>query len=31
MRKWLGGLAAAVLTAVLTWWLTEGLRQHGLC
>jgi hypothetical protein len=26
MRKWLGGIAAAVLTGVLTWWLTQGLR-----
>jgi hypothetical protein len=33
MGKWLGGIVGAVLTAVLIWWLTEGLRskitEHG--
>jgi hypothetical protein len=28
MKKWMAGIAAAVLAGVLTWWLTEGLRPH---
>lgn len=28
MKKWIAGLAAAVLAGVLTWWLTEGFRGH---
>ena len=28
MKKWMVGIATAVLAGVLTWWLTEGLRSH---
>jgi len=26
-RKWLAGIAAAVIAGLLTWWLTEGWRR----
>ncbi|SRR6266568_3179840 len=28
MWKWVGGIVGAVITAVLTWWLTEGIRSR---
>jgi hypothetical protein len=30
MWKQIGGVAAAILTGVLTWWLTEGLREREI-
>jgi len=28
MKKWLAGIAAAVIAGVLIWWLTEGIRPQ---
>jgi len=28
MWRWIAGIAGTVITGVLTWWLTEGIRNH---
>lgn len=30
MWKWIGGIVAAVLTSVLTWWLTQGVSRVAI-